>query len=207
MIQVAIVEDDIEILQWFQSQLENDEDFNCIGAYEDAESYISSPDKSNADIVIMDIELPGISGIECIRKEKEKGSKSQFLVCTIYKDEENVFNALCAGAVGYILKNIQPQYFYEAIMDAYQGGSPMSGEIARKVVSSFHPKHNRDSINLLTDREQEILAHLSKGYRYKEIADQLFISEKTVRTHIRNIYEKLQVGSRMDAVNKVFGAR
>jgi DNA-binding NarL/FixJ family response regulator len=205
-IKVAIVEDDAEIRNGFAALLATTDDLRCVGAYGSAENFMKAFEALSADIVVMDVQLPGISGIECIKKLKAIETATQFLVCSVYEDEDKIFNALCAGAVGYILKNTTPLKFFDAIREVYSGGSPMSGEIARKVVTSFKPlsvsKHN---ITMLTGREKEILELLAKGYRYKEIADMLFISIKTVRTHIRNIYEKLQVNSRMDAVNKAFG--
>jgi DNA-binding NarL/FixJ family response regulator len=127
----------------------------------------------------------------------------QFLVFTIFEDTENIFSALEAGATGYLLKNAPPVKLLEAITDIYNGASPMSGEIARKVISRFH-KQNIYNKGILTNREAEILNLLSKGFRYKEVADKLFVSIETVRTHIRNIYEKLQVQSRTEAINKYF---
>jgi DNA-binding NarL/FixJ family response regulator len=126
-------------------------------------------------------------------------------MCTVFEDSDHIFNSLCAGATGYILKNTSPEKLIEAIYDVMNGGSPMSAVIARKVVSSFQPQAPRSSaIQQLSNREREILDLLAKGFRYKEIADKLFISTETVRTHIRNIYEKLQVQSRTEALNKVY---
>ena len=157
------------------------------------------------DIVLMDIHLPGISGIECVKKLKPSLAFTQFMMCTVYEDNENVFDSLCAGATGYLLKNSPPSKITEAIIDLYHGGSPMSSVIARKVIQTFKPTtgQNKD-IEKLTNREREMLDLLAKGYRYKEIADQLSISFETVRTHIHNIYEKLHVQSRTEALNKAF---
>ncbi len=210
-IKVVIVEDDTEIRNGFVSLLGKQEDFECVGEFESAEAFMSVVDSLNSDVVLMDIQLPGMSGIECIEKLRQNETKTQFLICSIYEDDDNIFNALCAGAVGYILKNTSQEKLFEAIREVHAGGSPMTGEIARKVVSVFKTRQAvatpEPNISMLTPREKEILDLLAKGYRYKEIADSLFISIKTVRPHIRNIYEKLQVGSRMDAVNKAYGKR
>ncbi len=212
-IKVAIVEDDAEIRKGFVAFLGTQDDLDCIGAYGSAEAFMEVFDSLDADVVLMDIQLPVKSGIECIEILKQSDTKTQFLICSIYEDDDNIFNALCAGAVGYILKNTSPDKLFEAIREVHAGGSPMTGEIARKVVSVFKSRTTSpapvsdSSLSKLTPREKEILDLLSKGYRYKEIADSLFISIKTVRPHIRNIYEKLQVGSRMDAVNKAYGKR
>jgi DNA-binding NarL/FixJ family response regulator len=149
--------------------------------------------------------LPGISGIECIKQIKPALPLTQFMMCTVYEDNENVFDSLCAGATGYLLKNSPPGKITEAIIDLYHGGSPMSSTIARKVIRAFQPSVKQTTdIEKLTKREREMLDLLAKGYRYKEIADRLFISFDTVRTHIHHIYEKLQVQSRTEALNKVF---
>ena len=130
----------------------------------------------------------------------------QFMMCTVYEDDEHIFNALKAGATGYILKKTEPGKLLDAIKDLYQGGSPMNAQIARKVISSFQPLNHakNPSLEMLTSREQELLQLLAQGLRYKEIADKLYLSTDTVRTHIRNIYRKLEVQSRTEAINKVF---
>jgi DNA-binding NarL/FixJ family response regulator len=152
----------------------------------------------------MDIQLPGMSGIECIRQIKSINPKIQFMMMTVYEDTENIFKSLEAGASGYLLKNTSPKKILEAITELQEGASPMSGEIARKVVASFQ-KNLPDSSEKekLTAREYEILELLSKGFLYKEIADQLSISVGTVKQHIHNTYEKLQVNNRTEAINKV----
>ena len=153
----------------------------------------------------MDIHLPGISGIECVRKLKPVLSSAQSMMCTVYEDNENVFDSLCAGATGYLLKNSPPGKITDAIIDLYHGDSPMSSTIARKVIRTLQPVTQQNTgMENLTKREREMLDLLAKGYRYKEIAEQLFISFETVRTHIHNVYEKLHVLSRTEALNKVF---
>ena len=153
----------------------------------------------------MDIGLPGITGIQCVQQLKPLKPDVQFLMCTSHEEPEKTFDSLCAGATGYILKNTSPEKMVEAIKDIYNGGSPMSAQIARLIVNSFPDKNkNQALIRTLTLREQEILHALSKGYQYKEIAVKLLISKETVRTYLRNIYEKLQVHSKLEALNKVF---
>lgn len=204
-INVLIVEDDPEIRDWLQAVLKQTTGINCLLAYPDAESCIKQYEEKDPDVVIMDIHLPGMNGIECIRKIKPLKPNVQFIMFTVFEDDENVFESLCAGASGYILKNTTPEKLAEAIRELYGGGSPMSPSIARRVISSFQkPDSSRSQYNKLTPREKELLDMLSKGYRYKEIADKMFISVETVRTHIRNIYEKLQVQSRTEALNKAF---
>jgi DNA-binding NarL/FixJ family response regulator len=153
----------------------------------------------------MDINLPGMNGIECVKLLKAKNVTAQFLMCTVYEEDEKVFEALKAGAMGYIIKKTSPAQLLEAITDLKNGGSPMSSQIARKVVASFNDKKTKSKeTESLSARENEILELLAKGFRYKEIADKLFISTETVRRHVHNIYEKLHVGSRTDAINKVY---
>ena len=210
-IKVVIVEDDSDIQKGFKSLLESKENIECIGAFGSAEAFMKDFDFLKPDVVLMDIQLPRMSGIDCIKQIRQSVTKTQFLICSIYENDDNIFNALCAGAVGYLLKNTSGEKLIESIKEVYSGGSPMSMEIARKVVNVFKKNQdnliNQTNINLLTPREKEILDLLSKGYRYKEIADTLFISIQTVRPHIRNIYGKLEVGSRMDAVNKIYPKR
>jgi len=204
-IQVIIVEDDPEIRDWLVDVLNSAAGIRCVVSYPDAESCILNYKNFSPDIVIMDIHLPGINGIECIKKIKPLNPGVQFIMFTVFEDDEKVFDSLCAGASGYILKNTSPQRLVSAIRELHKGGSPMSSSIARKVINSFQkPQSISNTFNRLTPREKELLDLLAKGYRYKEIADMLSISIETVRTHIRNIYDKLQVQSRTEALNKIF---
>lgn len=204
-INILVVEDDPEIRDWLETVLQEAEGLNAICTFPDAESCIRHYLENDPDVVIMDIHLPGINGIECIKKIKPLKPDVQFIMFTIFEDDDNVFDSLCAGATGYILKNTTPGKLVEAIRELYNGGSPMSSSIARKVIRSFQqPGSNKSQYNKLSPREKELLDSLAKGYRYKEIADRMFISVETVRTHIRNIYEKLQVQSRTEALNKIF---
>jgi DNA-binding NarL/FixJ family response regulator len=156
------------------------------------------------DVILMDIGLPGMSGIEGIREVKKVRSDAVIVVLSVYEDDENIFEALCQGACGYLVKNTPPARLIEAITEAHEGGSPMTSHIARKVVSLFQKSYKGadDADIRLTDREKEILTGLSDGDSYNSIAESLFISVDTVRYHIRNVYEKLQVHSQSAAVSK-----
>jgi DNA-binding NarL/FixJ family response regulator len=202
-IRIAVVEDDKTIRDGLQMLLNGSPGFSCVATYGNGEDALTGLPEVNPDVVLMDINLPGISGIECILALKEQDLPIQFIMLTIYEDADAIFQSLSAGATGYLLKQTPAAKLLEAIQDVYRGGSPMSGEIARKVVQSFqHSVSASGTANGLTKREEEILSYLVKGYFYKEIAGLLFISTETVRTHIRNIYEKLQVRTRSEAILK-----
>lgn len=204
-IKIIIVEDDREMREGLEQIVKSNPAIECIASCSSGEDALERIPEQIPDIVLMDIHLPGISGIECVRKLKPSLRFTQFMMCTVYEDNENVFDSLCAGATGYLLKNSPPSRITDAIIDLYHGGSPMSSVIARKVIQTFKPAPGMNThLEKLTSRELEILDFLAKGYRYKEIADRLSISFETVRTHIHNIYEKLHVQSRIEAVNKVF---
>ncbi len=203
MIKVTIVEDTDEIREGLAVLINGSDGFSCVGTYPSGEAALKGIPSSMPDVVLMDIGLPGMSGIECVHRIKSGYPKIQCMMLTVYEDDERIFDSLIAGASGYILKKTPPAKLLEAILDVHKGGSPMSSQIARKVVQTFQ----KDGISIqdtenLTRREEEILSYLAKGFRYKEIADTLFISIETVRTHIRNIYEKLHVRSRTEAVLK-----
>jgi DNA-binding NarL/FixJ family response regulator len=178
--------------------------FEVTGLFATGEEAIDSIPKLNPNVVLVDINLPNKSGIDCIRELKPVLSGTQFLVSTSFEDTETVFSALKAGATGYLTKTIQSEKLLKSIVEVTNGGSPMSSHIARMVVQFFTAVKPSNDIDKLTEREVEILKHLSKGLRYKEIADKLFISTETVRKHINNIYRKLQVQSSIEAINKVF---
>lgn len=204
-IKVGIVEDDKQIRESLLVLINGSEGFSCVDAFETAEVAIEQIPLLNLDVVLMDIHLPKKNGIDCIKDLKLKCDNVQFLICTSFEDTESVFNALKAGAMGYITKTTQPSKILDAIVEVFKGGSPMSSHIARKVVNSFCiDKKVNVELQKLSIREKEILNLLSQGLRYKEIADNLFLSSETVRTHIRNIYLKLQVNSRTQALNKIF---
>ena len=204
-IKVIIVEDDKEMREGLELIVRSNPALECIATCFSGEEAMETIPANIPDIVLMDIHLPGISGIECIKKLKPSLAFIQFMMCTVYEDNENVFDSLCAGATGYLLKNSPPSKITDAIIDLYHGGSPMSSVIARKVIQTFKLATGQNKeMEKLTAREKEMLDLLAKGYRYKEIADHLSISFETVRTHIHNIYEKLHVQSRTEALNKAF---
>lgn len=207
-ISVTIIEDQPEIRESLATLLKGSFGFSLLGAFENAEDAILEMPSINPQIALVDIHLPGQSGIVAISKLKNSCPNTQFMMCTSFEDNDNIFNALKAGATGYLLKTTPPAKILEAIADLASGGSPMSAQIARKVVASFNsiPEKNQE-LEKLSTREQEILNLLSKGFRYKEIADKLNVSVETIRTHISNIYQKLQVNSRTDALNKVYGTK
>jgi DNA-binding NarL/FixJ family response regulator len=207
MISIAIIEDDQVTRESLENIIQTTEGFECAGAFADAETGLEFLTGHPSDIVLMDIHLPVMDGIECVRRLKAIHPEMQFIMCTIFRDDESVFNALKAGATGYLLKNDDPGRIVEAIHEIHAGGSPMTPQIARRVLESFKSPAVNDDIHLLTKRENEMLCLLVKGLRYKEIADKLFISVATVRTHIYNIYQKLHVQSRTDAINKLFGEK
>jgi len=205
MIKVVIIEDIKEIREGLQMLINGSEGFMCARTFANAEDAIEQLPGIGPDVALMDINLPGMNGIEAVRKLKPLCSSTQFIMSTVYEDDESIFESLKAGASGYLLKNTAPARILDSIMEVYQGGSPMSGQIARRVIASFQHKDSIDDSELLTQREKEILKSLAKGLRYKEIAAELNIGLETVRTHARNIYEKLQVQSRTEAVNKIMG--
>jgi|SRR6185503_847336 len=207
MITVAIVEDIKEIRTGLQLLINFSEGFSCEEVYPNAELALEGLPKTKPQVVLMDINLPGISGIESLRILKPQMPGTQFIMSTVYEDDENIFESLKAGATGYLLKKTQPSRILEAITEVYNGGSPMSAQIARRVIGSFQKEDGIDASTILTSREKDILKGLSKGLRYKEIAANMCVSVETVRTHTRHIYEKLHVQSRTEALNKVYGKR
>ncbi|MGB2868662.1 MAG: response regulator transcription factor [Bacteroidota bacterium] len=202
-IKVSIVEDIADIRESLATLINGSHGFSCISSYGTGAEALSSLLRDKPDVVLMDINLPDTSGIDCVRELRNRGADFQVLMLTMYEDSDQVFKALAAGASGYLLKRTPPAKLLEAIHEVLHGGSPMSMQIARMVVQSFHSmgKSSDEKMNL-TRREEEILAHLAKGLRYKEIADALFINIETVRSHLRRIYEKLHVRSRTEAVVK-----
>jgi len=203
-IRICIVEDEKEIREYFVALINGCPGFECLGSYETGELALAEIPSIQPDVVLMDIHLPGKSGIETIALLKPLCEKTQFLICTSFEDSDSVFNALSVGAMGYLTKTVQSSKLLDAIQDVYNGGSPMSSHIARKVVQTFSKTNTKQAAAILSERETEILHLLSAGLRYKEIADKLFLSTETVRTHIRNIYSKLQVNTRTEALNKAF---
>jgi len=205
MINVAIVEDNDEIRDGLAMLIGGSEGYRCMATYSNAEDALSDLVRKKPDVVLMDINLPRMSGIECTRKLKQLRSDLSIVMLTMYDDDEKIFESLKAGARGYILKKTPPAKLLEAILEVHSGGSPMSSRIARRVVQTFQALGTSTAEREnLSKRENEILGYLAKGYRYKAIAETLSISTETVRTHLRNIYEKLQVHSRSEAVFKAF---
>ena len=212
MIQVALVEDDPHLRANLAAMLNSSLGFQCRAAYPDGHAALRGIAASRPDVVLMDINLPGMLGTECVRLLKDIAPNLPVLMLTVYEDSEQIFKSLMSGASGYLLKRTSKEKLLEAIREVDAGGAPMSRQIARRVVQFFQkvnelPADIRSAsvVVNLTDREKEVLAALAKGYAYKEIAEQLKISFETVRTHLRTIYDKLHVHSRTEAVLKYLG--
>jgi DNA-binding NarL/FixJ family response regulator len=201
LIRICLVEDDAEIRRLTKEVLELNSDISCVATCDSAEAFMARSKHLEVDIVMMDIGLPGLSGIECVRKCTKNASKPNFIMYTTHFDANEVFEALKAGAKGYILKGGPPNRLVEDIYDMANGGSPMSPQISRLVIDSFH-KHTPllNEINSLTKQEWEVLSGLEKGLTYKEIATLKYVSAHTVRAQIRSIYEKLHVHNKVEAI-------
>lgn len=207
-ITLAIVEDLNEVREGLRQFISLNPEFTVLDTFATAEEALYDIPRLKPDIVIMDINLPGMTGIECIRQVKSKSPATQFMMFTVYENDEKVFEALKAGASGYLLKNTGLVQMIEALKELYNGGSPMSSNIARKLVTMFRQQQKEEApLEVLSNRENEVLLLLSKGLLYKEIADQLSISTGTVRQHIHKIYEKLHVQNRTEAINRAFGKK
>lgn len=208
LIKVSLVEDDRGTREKLLAVLGNAPSLRCLHAYPSGEEALQKIAEAVPDVVLMDINLPGMSGIQCVGQLKVKLPKVQVLMLTTYEDSKLIFDSLRAGASGYLLKNMPPAEVVQAVEQVSSGGSPMSMAIARKVVNHFQQiKQAPTELDLLSKREQEILALLAKGYLYKEIADQLGITPGTVRVHLHTVYEKLHVSSRTEAVVKFLGQK
>ncbi|MEY2407914.1 MAG: hypothetical protein QOF48_584 [Verrucomicrobiota bacterium] len=204
-ISVSIVEDNEQLRATLARVISRADGFQCLADYGSAEAALEDLSRRPPDVVLMDINLPGMNGVECARRLKELLPKTHVIMLTVYEDTENIFNALAAGAMGYMLKRTPKDELLEAIRDVLKGGSPMTAHIARKVVQSFQraPAGSQASEEAnLSPREKEVLDALAQGFLYKEIAEKLGISYETVHTYIRRIYEKLQVRTRTEAVAK-----
>jgi DNA-binding NarL/FixJ family response regulator len=204
-IKICLVEDLEEVRNGMAGLLTLDERFELLATFADAEKAAEGLPAWQPDIIIMDINLPGMNGIECIKKVKQLCTQSQFMMFTIYEDDEKVFEALAAGASGYLLKKTPFVKIADGLVELHSGGSPMSTQIARKVIKRFQNNEAKQQVETLSSRENEILQYLAKGLLYKEIGAQLSISTDTVRQHIHHIYEKLHVQNRTEALNKAFG--
>jgi DNA-binding NarL/FixJ family response regulator len=203
MISVSIVDDEKKLCQSISTFLNGSPGFRCVSIYGNAEAALKHLPADQPDVVLMDINMAGMNGIECVRQLKILVPQVQILMFTIYEDTEQIFKALAAGATGYLLKRLEPGELLQSIRDVHAGGSPMSNSIARKVVASFQEANQAgEKQNLLTPREQAVLDCLAQGLAYKQIADKLGISINTIRAHLRHIYEKLHVQSRTEAVAK-----
>jgi DNA-binding NarL/FixJ family response regulator len=201
-ITVALVEDDLPAREILAGWIRDAEGFELAGEYDDAETAITQLPQTNPAVVLFDINLPGMNGIECVRRLKPRLPETQFVMVTVYEDADHIFNALAAGASGYLLKQMRRQELLAALKDVHAGGSPMSSQIARKVVQSFRRNETDGESVELSAREREVLEFVARGFLYKEIAEMLKISVPTVNTYIRRIYEKLHVHSRAQAVAK-----
>jgi len=197
IIRIAIVEDDSEIRQTLTLIIDGTNGFSCKHAYPDGESAAEAIPTLSVDVVLMDIDLPGISGIDLIRKLKPLCPSIDFIMLTVKSDDDSIFESLCVGATGYLLKDTNPAELLLHIKEVVDGGSPMSSRVARKIINSF-----RIIENPLSERETEVLRMLSKGMNYKEVATAIYLSPHTVKTHIKNIYNKLHVNNRAEAIYK-----
>jgi DNA-binding NarL/FixJ family response regulator len=203
-ISVCIVEDNHDILHALEQIITMSDGYKLLGSFTSAEDALIGLPALHPNVVMMDINLGKMNGIECVKRIKPQHPEILFMMCTVYEEDEKIFEALAAGANGYILKKTTPSKMLEAIRELYEGGAPMSSQIARKVVNVFQ-KAPSARIDSLSNREAEILEHLARGLLYKEIAAQLNIAQETVRKHVYHIYEKLHVNNRVEAVNKFFG--
>ena len=195
LITVCIVEDRKDIRESLKILIDESKDSACIAEFSNGEEAVKQIPELQPDVVLMDIDLPLCPGV-------------QFMICTVYDEDEKIFDALAAGANSYILKSSNSDALIDAIKDLHNGGSPMSSDIARKIVQQFQKAIPSEKVDYhLTEREKEILGHLAKGLTYQQVADAIFLSSKTIKKHVYNIYEKLHVNSRMEAVNKFYGSR
>ena len=207
LITVAIVEDDAQVRQSLAGILKRGPGVVCVGEHGNAEEAVREIPRLQPKVVLMDINLPGMDGVHCVRRLSELAPATQVVMLTVYDDTDAIFNSLAAGAHGYLLKPISSAQLLLAIRDVYAGGAPMTSDIARKVVQAFkQPAPAAAETENLSPREQEVLDFLAKGYLYKEIAEQLNISYGTVHTYIERIFKKLHVRSRSQAVAKYLGA-
>lgn len=200
-IRVAIIEDNLDFRMGTSLILRTSSGFQVAGEFASAEAFFAASDSIDPDVVLMDISLPGMSGIEATRLLREKHPRFQIIVLTVHQDDDNVFRAICAGAIGYVTKPVLPATLLEAVENAFGGGTPMSPNIARRVLTMFTEFRPPEKVDhQLTNREVAVLERLVEGDDYQQIADVLFISVYTVRAHLRNIYDKLHVHSKSQAV-------
>ena len=200
-IKIAIIDDDLEIRDGLWWMLNQTEGFICTGKYENCSNAKNDLDKNPTDVLLMDIGLPDMTGIECVKAIKNEYPKIEILMLTIYNDDEKIFQSIKAGAIGYILKKTPTEKIISSIKEAFQGGAPMSPEVARRVIDYFKENPLSKISSKLSEREIQILESLIDGLSYKAIGEKLFLSVHTVRFHLHNIYEKLHVKSRAEAVS------
>lgn len=200
MIKVAIVDDDPVIRSLYSTLINDTEGMICVAEFEGCKDSVNELSESSVDVILMDVDMPIMNGIECVRKIRERNQEIPIVMLTVNEDSDRIFDSLCQGANGYLLKGLRPEKLINGIKEVCQGGAPMSASIARKVVQSFLIQRN----SLLSDREQEVLQLLCDGDDYKTVASKLYISANTVKRHIRSIYEKLQVTSRGELVKKAY---
>jgi DNA-binding NarL/FixJ family response regulator len=203
MTTISIIEDQQDMRESLAEILGKSPGLRCVGAHATGEEGLRDIPKENPDVVLMDINLPGMSGIQCVARLKKIMPKTQVVMLTVYDDGDVIFDSLRAGANGYLLKNMPREEMVQAVQQVQAGGAPMSLQIARKVINHFHTTKPAPDLEQLTSRELEILRLLAKGHMYKEIADHLAISMSTVRTHVTAVYEKLHVHSRTQAAMKL----
>lgn len=202
-IKVCIIEDDDWIRENLATRIRQEEGFLCVGSHRSGEEAVAQVPGQAPDVILMDINLPRMNGIECVRQLKALIPAAQILMLTVYEDSDKIFNSLLAGASGYLLKRTPQAEILEAIAGVHRGNSPMTGHIARKVVQFFNERGSQEpALERLSKREREVLDHLARGVPYKEIASVLAVSIDTVRVHIKGIYGKLHVHSRGEAVAK-----
>lgn len=202
-IAISIIEDNPYLRSAWRATLERVADFVILGDYDACEAALQAEDIGDSRVILMDIGLPGMSGIEGVALFKQRFPRVNIIMVTVHQDDRHVFDAICAGAVGYLLKSVSPEEMIDAVRQAVDGGSPMTPQIARKVISAFQqsPSSTADQPDL-TDKERQVLAYLAEGKSYKMIADAMNLSVHSIRYYLRSIYEKLQVGSRAEAVAK-----
>jgi len=208
-IKIAIFEDSKLLRESLQQLVDNAEGMYCSGAFPDANKLLRNVQAAEPDVVMMDINMPGISGIEAVQMIKEKYPEVRILMQTVFEENDKIFAAICAGASGYMLKKTAPQKMVEAIRETYSGGAPMTASVATKVLQMFRAQNKSEGSEFidLSEREKEILALLVKGKSYKAVASECFISIDTVSTHVRHIYEKLHVHSKSEAVAKAINQK
>lgn len=203
-IKVALVEDNDDIRNSLQLLINSAAEFECKRVFSNAEEAINVIPELAVNVVLMDIDLPGMNGIECIRQLKQIRPELQFMMVTVYEDDDKIFDALSVGASGYLLKKTVPEKILTAIKELKEGGSPMSAQIARRLVNQFQNPSINNETEVLSKREMEIIEQLAKGFLYKEIASKLSISVGTVKQHLHRIYEKLHVQNKTEALNKFY---